>query len=56
MEQKIDMLIELYPELDDLFDELDITIEEVISILLKGGHVKLPDYLDYGDDGFRSEE
>lgn len=39
------MLLELYP-LDDLFDILDIEVEEVISILVKGGHVKLPEFIE----------
>lgn len=45
MEQRIKMLLELYP-LDDLFDILDIEVEEVISILVKGGHVKLPEFIE----------
>lgn len=39
------MLLELYP-LDDLFDILDIEVEEVIAILVKGGHVRLPEFIE----------
>lgn len=44
-EEEIKELLDLY-ELDDLFDELDITKEEVLTILLEGGHVALPPYLE----------
>ena len=54
MESKLDMLLELYPDLDDLFDHLDITPFEVLKILISGGHVQLPPYLDY-DDGSTEE-
>ncbi len=46
MEQKIDMLLELYPDLDELFDVLDIEISDVLAILVKGGHVKIPEYIE----------
>ena len=46
MEQQIDMLLELYPDRDELFDVLDIELSRVIEILLKGGHVSLPDFLN----------
>lgn len=50
------MLVDLYP-VDDLFDQLDITLEEVLTILVRGGHVQLPDYLSYEEDArFRIEE
>jgi hypothetical protein len=46
MSEKIDMLIKLYPDLDELFDILDIDLHDVIAILVRGGHVKLPDYVE----------
>lgn len=49
MEKRIRMLIDLYPDLDELFDVLDIEIEEVIEILIRGGHVKLPEYVETVD-------
>jgi len=39
-------LIELYPDLDELFDVLDITIEDVLEILLLGGHISIPEFLE----------
>lgn len=41
----------LYPDLDELFDVLDIDIEDVIEILLDGGHVQLPPFLEGLKDG-----
>ena len=43
--KKIDMLIELHP-IDEIFDILDIDLADVIAILVRGGHVKLPDYCE----------
>lgn len=45
MSEKIDMLIELHP-IDEIFDILDIDLADVIAILVRGGHVKLPDYVE----------
>lgn len=42
------MLLELYP-LDELFDILDIEVADVIAILVKGGHVKIPEYVETVD-------
>jgi hypothetical protein len=42
---KIDMLLEIYPDLSELFEVLDIEPWRVIEILLKGGHVSLPEFL-----------
>lgn len=44
-ESEIKVLLEVYEDLEDLFDALDITINEVLSILLQGGHVELPPFL-----------
>lgn len=46
MEEKIDMLMDLYPDLEELFEVLDIEIQEVLTILVRGGHVKLPDFIE----------
>ena len=40
------MLIEMYPDTDELFDVLDIELVDVIEILIRGGHVRLPDYIE----------
>ena len=45
MEQRIRMLLDLYP-LDELFDILDIEVEEVIAILIRGGHAQLPEFIE----------
>lgn len=42
------MLLDIYP-LDELFDVLDIEIEDVIAILVKGGHIKLPEFIEVVD-------
>lgn len=39
------MLLGLY-ELEELFEVLDITPEQVLRILLEGGHVTLPPFLE----------
>jgi riboflavin biosynthesis pyrimidine reductase len=46
-EEAISSLIDLYP-LEELFEVLDITPERVLEILLEGGHVVLPEFLDRG--------
>jgi hypothetical protein len=46
VEQKIDMLLEVYPDLDELFEVLDITPHRVLEVLFKGGHVELPPWLE----------
>lgn len=40
------MLIEMYPDTDELFDVLDIELVNVIEILVRGGHVKIPEYIE----------
>lgn len=45
LEDRIKMLLDIYP-LDELFDVLDIEIETVIEILVKGGYVKLPEFIE----------
>jgi hypothetical protein len=45
LEDRIKMLLDIYP-LDELFDVLDIEIEAVIEILVKGGHVRLPEFIE----------
>lgn len=45
-EAQIRALLEYYgDDLDRLFDELDITVESVLSILLQGGHVETPQFI-----------
>ena len=50
MTRKIDILLELYPDLDELFESLDITPFEVLRILLIQGHVVLPPFLEDEDN------
>lgn len=45
MDNTIERLLDVHPDLDELFDILDITPERVIEILVDGGHVELPDYI-----------
>lgn len=45
MEDQIRELLETY-DLDDLFDVLDITPERVLEILVEGGHVVLPPWIE----------
>lgn len=42
----LEELLELYPDLEELFEVLDITPLEVLEILLEGGHIEVPDYLE----------
>lgn len=44
MHDEIETLLELYT-LEELFEVLDITPYEVISILLNSGHIELPEYV-----------
>lgn len=45
-EDQIRELIELYPDLEELFEVLDITVQEVIEHLLEHGMVQLPPFLE----------
>ena len=45
MTREIDTLLEVYPDLDDLFEVLDITPFEVVEILLRIGRISLPPFL-----------
>ena len=47
---KVEMLLDLYPDLEELFDVLDITPHEVVSHLLAYGLVALPPFLDDNDE------
>lgn len=40
------MLLELYPDLEELFEVLDITPQRVLEVLLRGGHVDLPPFME----------
>ena len=47
MRNKIRDFIKAYDhDIQEMFDELDIELEDVIEILIRGGHVVLPDWLD----------
>jgi hypothetical protein len=53
-EEAISSLIDLYP-LEELFEVLDITPERVLEILLSGGHVVLPEFLERNSYGEETE-
>lgn len=46
MESKLEALLDLFPDLEELLEQLDITPLEVLEILYLGGHIKLPEYLE----------
>jgi hypothetical protein len=48
---KVEELIDLY-DTEELFEVLDITIDEVVRILLKHGYVQLPPFLEDNNDGY----
>ena len=55
MRNRVRELLEAYDgDLDAVFDVLEIEVEEVINILLQGGHAVLPPWLD--DDDVEVEE
>lgn len=43
---KVEMLLEVYEDLEELFEVLDITPYEVVNHLIKHGLVALPPFLD----------
>ena len=43
------MLIEIHTDTDELFDVLNIELVDVIEILVRGGHVRIPDYIETVD-------
>lgn len=46
-EAEIDLLLDVYDgRLEDMFDELDITLPEVLTILLERGYIVLPPYIE----------
>lgn len=45
MVDDIEELLDLY-ELEELFEVLEITPYDVLAILLTGGHVVLPEFLE----------
>lgn len=53
-ESKVRELLEAYPDLDELFDVLDIPVEDVIEFLLENGLVVLPPWL--GDTPSEEDE
>lgn len=50
METKVARLLELFT-LEEAILLMDITPEEVLEILLTGGHVELPPFLQDDDEG-----
>ena len=51
---KVEELLSLY-ELEELFEVLDITPYDVVTILLKHGYVTLPPFLEDYDDEEETE-
>ena len=45
LEAKIRFMLEQW-SLDELFEMMDITPERVMEILLEGGHIVLPPFMD----------
>jgi len=45
-EETIKEFLDLYPDLEEAFEALDITPYEVIEVLLKHGYVELPPFLE----------
>ena len=39
-------LLDLYPDIEELLEVLDITPLEVVEILLKHGYVTVPEFLE----------
>ncbi len=54
-EDEVRELLELYPDLEELFEDLDITPQEVIEHLLEIGLVQLPPFLVREDEDAREE-
>lgn len=44
----------MFPDLEELFERLDITPLEVLEVLLEGGHISIPDYLERDYESFDS--
>lgn len=42
-------LLDIY-ELEELFEVLDLEPLRVLEILFEGGHIEIPDFLDYEHD------
>ncbi len=52
LEDKLNFMIEQW-SLDELFEMMDITPQQVLEILVEGGHVELPPFMEsfeYGQD------
>lgn len=45
----------MYPDLEELFEVLDITPLEVLEVLLEGGHIELPEFLERDYDFLGAE-
>ena len=46
MPSPLEQLLELYPDLEELFEVLDITPLEVLEALFNLGLIKIPEYLE----------
>jgi len=55
MIDKVELLLETL-DLDEIFEVLDITPYEVLTILLKEGLVTLPPFLEEFEDGTAEEQ
>ena len=56
MLDEIEELLLLHPDLEDLFDVLDVTVYEVIETLIKHGKVELPEYVRRNNTDYETEE
>jgi hypothetical protein len=56
MYDPVEALIELYPDFADLCEALDIEPATVIEVLLDGGYVVLPPFLELDDDDINRDE
>jgi hypothetical protein len=52
---EIDILLELHT-LEEVFEVLDITPYDVVSILVKQGYVELPEYVRYTNEEQETSE
>lgn len=60
LEDKINQLLELFP-IDEILEMCDITEEETLTILVVGGHIKLPPFISHSTEeldhvGFDDDE
>jgi hypothetical protein len=46
VELRILEMLQIFDSLEEIFENLDITPEEVLTILFEGGYVVCPEYLE----------